>query len=126
MSCGSVFVIYVSCLSLLLHSLSVLCSLVITCWERACLSRVSCFLVCLSDFPFGVLGQVWYLMVVLIPDLYLISSLCPRTQHSASSVLTLCLLLQSISSVPNQAQQKLGPDLDPNCINTDGISERIF
>ena len=45
---------------------SVHCSLVITCWERADLLFVvfSCVFV---TVPYGVPGQVWYL-IVLIPD----------------------------------------------------------
>ena len=54
--------------------LSVHCSLVVTCWERANLMALvyvmfSCVFV---TFPCGVLGQVWYL-IVLIPDLCLLS-----------------------------------------------------
>ena len=53
--------------------LSVPCSLVITCWERADLLAFlylmfSCVFV---TFPYSVLGQVWYL-IVLIPDLCLL------------------------------------------------------
>ena len=47
---------------------SVHCCLVVNCWERvtSCLSfvMVNCVLVI---FPFGILGQVWYL-IVSIPD----------------------------------------------------------
>ena len=50
-----------------------LCSLVVTCWERADISAVlsvsSCAFV---TFPYGVSSQVWYL-IVLIPDLCLLS-----------------------------------------------------
>ena len=54
--------------------LSVTCSLVVTCWERADLMALlyvmfSCVFV---TFPYGVLGQVWCL-IVLIPDLCLLS-----------------------------------------------------
>ena len=53
--------------------LSVPCSLVVTCWERADLLvflnvMFSCIFV---TFPCGVLGQVWYL-IVWIPDLCLL------------------------------------------------------
>ena len=52
--------------------LSVPCSLVVTCWERADLLALlymmfSCAFV---TFQYGVLGRVWYL-IVLIPDLCL-------------------------------------------------------
>ena len=47
---------------------SVHCRLVVTCWERADLlaleGAVNCIFV---TFPFGILGQVWYL-IVSIPD----------------------------------------------------------
>ena len=53
--------------------MSVHCSLLVTCWERANLLALlyvmfSCVFV---TFPCGVLGQVWYL-IVLIPDLCLL------------------------------------------------------
>ena len=53
--------------------LSVHCSLVVTCFERANFLALlyvmfSCVFV---NFPCGVLGQVWYL-IVLIPDLCLL------------------------------------------------------
>ena len=56
--------------------LSVLCSLVVTCWERAGLLTLLCVMVsCVFvTFPCGVLGQVWYL-IVLISDLFLLSYL---------------------------------------------------
>ena len=47
--------------------------LVVTCWERADLLALVCGVkLCLVTFPFGILGQVWYL-IVSIPDL------CPLT-----------------------------------------------
>ena len=50
--------------------LSVHGSLVVTCWERAYLLALFCvmFYCVFVTFPCGVLGQVWYL-IVLIPDL---------------------------------------------------------
>ena len=48
---------------------SVCVCLVVTCWEGADLLALVCgvyLLVC--HFPIGILGQVWYL-IVLIPDL---------------------------------------------------------
>ena len=54
-------------------AISVSCSLVVTCCERAGLWTL--LFVMLSGvfvtFPFGVLGQLWYL-TVSIPDLYLL------------------------------------------------------
>ena len=51
--------------------LSVPCSLVVPCWERADLLAVMCdFLLVFVTFPYGVPGQVWYL-IVSIPDLCL-------------------------------------------------------
>ena len=54
--------------------LSVHCSIVISCWERAGILallyvKLSCVFV---TFSCGVLGQVWYL-IVLIPDICLIT-----------------------------------------------------
>ena len=49
-------------------TLSVQCSLAVTCWERAGLLALLCLIFCVFvTFPCGVLGQVWYL-IVLIPD----------------------------------------------------------
>ena len=43
--------------------------LVVTCWERADLLALVCDVHCgFVTFPDGILGQVWYL-IVLIPDL---------------------------------------------------------
>ena len=42
---------------------------VVTCWERADLLALVCGVFCeFVTFPFGILGQVWYL-IVSIPDL---------------------------------------------------------
>ena len=47
---------------------SVHCCLVVTCWERADLLALVCDVYCdFVTFPFGILGLVWYL-IVLIPD----------------------------------------------------------
>ena len=53
--------------------LSVHCSLVVTCWERAGLMAVLCvkILCVFVTFPFDVLEQVWYL-IVSISDLCLL------------------------------------------------------
>ena len=50
--------------------LSVHCSLVVTCWERANLLALLCviFFCVFVTFSCGVLDQVWYLLVS-IPDL---------------------------------------------------------
>ena len=55
------------------YVLSVSCSLMVTCWERVDFLdiqyvMVSCVLV---TFPYGILGQMWYL-IVSIPDLRLL------------------------------------------------------
>ena len=52
---------------------SVPCSLVVTCWERAdLLDLLSVIFSCVFvSFPYGVLGKVWYL-IVSIPDLCLL------------------------------------------------------
>ena len=68
---------------------SVHCSLVVTCWERADLlalvGNVYCFLV---TFSCGILGQLWYL-ILLFPDLchpsyYMYFSLLYRVIHRAA------------------------------------------
>ena len=52
--------------------LSVPGSLLITYWERADLLTLLCVVVnkCFVTFPYGISGQVWYL-IVSIPDLCL-------------------------------------------------------
>ena len=52
--------------------LSVPCNIVITCWKRADFWALLCvvFSCAFDSFPFGVLGQVWYL-IVTIPDHWL-------------------------------------------------------
>ena len=56
--------------------LSVHCSLVVTCWERANFLALMCDIFCIFvTFPCGVLDQVWYLLVS-IPDLCLLTYFC--------------------------------------------------
>ena len=76
--------------------LSVHCSLVVTCWERANLLAhlyvmFSCAFV---TFPCGVLGQVWYL-VVLILDLCILPYFVYITVHSEHIFLTLKLQIRA-------------------------------
>ena len=48
---------------------SVFMCFLVTCWERADLLALVCGVyLCVSHFPIGILGQVWYL-IVSIPDL---------------------------------------------------------
>ena len=56
------------CFCLCQTAMSVSCSLVVICWERALESLVCDIFLCFITFPYGVLSQVWYL-IVLIPDL---------------------------------------------------------
>ena len=65
--------VFVSCVS---HALaSVHCCLVVTYWERADLLALVCDVYCIFvTFPCGILGQVWYL-IVLFPDLCRLSYL---------------------------------------------------
>ena len=52
---------------------SVHCCIMVTCLERANLLALVCDVYCgLVTFPCGILGQVWYL-IVLIPALCLLS-----------------------------------------------------
>ena len=58
-------------------SLSVQCSLVVTCWERAnfLFGSLMCgVMLCFVTFPCGVMGWVWYL-IVSIPDFCLLTYL---------------------------------------------------
>ena len=64
--------LFMSCVC---HALvSVHCCLVFTCLERADILAFVGDVYCIffSTFPFGILGQVWYL-IVSFPDLYLLS-----------------------------------------------------
>ena len=52
-----------------LYVRSVYMCLVVTCWERADLLALVCGVILyVFHFPIGILGQVWYL-IVLIPDI---------------------------------------------------------
>ena len=43
--------------------MSVHCCHVVTCWERADLLAFVCYVYCdFVTFPFGIMGQVWYLI----------------------------------------------------------------
>ena len=50
--------------------MSVYCCLVVTCWDMADLLALLCvmFSCAFVTFPYGVMGRVWYL-IVLIPEL---------------------------------------------------------
>ena len=63
---------------------SVLCSLVVTCWERADLLALVCDVYCIFvTFPCGILCQVWYL-IESFPDLCRLSYFY-TTSHSTDS-----------------------------------------
>ena len=52
---------------------SVHCRIVVTYWERADLLILVCAVYCgFGTLPYGVQGQVWYL-IVLIPDICILS-----------------------------------------------------
>ena len=66
---------------------SVYMCLVVTCWERADLLALVCgVLLWVCYFPIGILGQVWYL-IVLIPDL------CTLPYFAPVSELNLCMFI---------------------------------
>ena len=61
---------FFSVLCLLCLWVSVYLCLVVTCWERTDLLALVCGVwLWVCYFPFGILGQVWYL-IVSIPDLF--------------------------------------------------------
>ena len=70
---------------------SVHCCLVVTCWERADLLALACDVCVFVTFPCGILGQVWYL-IVLIPDLCHLSYFKILTISSLNSTLLLDIL----------------------------------
>ena len=59
---------FVICVCLYHTVMSLSCSLVVTCWEKAGLCDV---FLCVVRFPYDVLGQLWYL-IVSIPDICLL------------------------------------------------------
>ena len=67
---------FVICVCLCYTDWSVPCTLVITCWERVGLLALLILPCVVVTFPYGVLGQMWYL-IVSIPDLCLLSYLSP-------------------------------------------------
>ena len=68
-----IFLLFMIHVHLCYAILSVPCSLVITCWERAGFLAFLCvmFSCIVVTFPYDVPGQVWYL-IVSIPDLCLL------------------------------------------------------
>ena len=70
--CGS-FLLFLFHVCLYYTALSVTCSLVITCWEKADLLALLCLMIpCVFvTFPYGVLSQVWY-MIISIPAVCLL------------------------------------------------------
>ena len=76
-----------SCIS---HDIaSIHCCLVVTCWKRADLLALVGDNYCIFvTFPFGILGQVWYL-IVLLPDLCRLSYLINgRSDPSCQIIVT--------------------------------------
>ena len=71
--CGSFFSLFMFHDCLYYIVLSVQCSLVVNCWERADLLALLCvmFPCDFVTFPYGVLGQVWFL-IVSISDICLL------------------------------------------------------
>ena len=62
------WIIFIICASCLTYCL--VCILIVTCWERADLLALFCVMFSCAfffSFPYGVLGWVWYL-ILLIPD----------------------------------------------------------
>ena len=138
--CGS-FLLFMFHVYLCYAVLSVLCSLVITCWKRADLLALLCvvFSCAFVTFPYGVPFQVWYL-IVYIPDLclplYLNLMISNFWYENTSTIidLTLCMLgnilslcchqerfFKIIIRVSNcfdlfQDKHCEGTDLRPNCL----------
>ena len=78
---------YYLCFVFVCHTvLSVPCSLVDTCWERADLLTLLyvVFYCVFVTFPYGDLGMVWYLIVSL-PDLCLLSYIYFRVMAGKSA-----------------------------------------
>ena len=68
---------------------SVYMCFVVTCWERADLLALVCGVYCeFVTFPFGILGQVWYL-IVSIPDLCILTYFDVQSLESISDKLAI-------------------------------------
>ena len=66
---------YFWCVFIMLMYASFYCCLVVTCWERTDLLALVCdVLLWVRYFPIGMLGQVWY-FILLIPDICLFCTL---------------------------------------------------
>ena len=87
---------------------SVYLCLVVTCWERADFLALACGVkLCLCHIPFGILGQVWYL-IVSIPDL--------------------CSLTYSEDNVSRSSEKNLNGIINLSCIGASrkrGINLRV-
>ena len=85
------WIIFAICVSVCFFYQTVLpvpCSLVDACWERADLLALLCVVLSLVfvTFPYGVLGQVWYLiMIVSVPDICLLPY-CEKLQDNIYEV----------------------------------------
>ena len=76
------FVICVPRLSLLVSVVSVPCSLAVTCWNRADLLALLCYVsMYFCRFPIVCLGSVWYL-VVSISSVYISSHVLPGVMYN--------------------------------------------
>ena len=87
-----IFLLFMFCVC---HAiLSVHCSLVVNCLERACLLALLCvmFSFVFVTFPCGVLGQVWFL-IVSIPYLSLLPYLGTSKMHLCTQSLRLLSVL---------------------------------
>ena len=74
--------------------MSVYCSLVVCCWERADLVTFSCAFV---TFSCGVLGQLWYFFVS-IPNICLLSYLSKEDEKLNSLHIGQCCILFLLSA----------------------------
>ena len=84
--CGS-FVFFVSCVSHVFASVQ--CCLVVTGWERAFLLALVDDVYCIFvTFPYGILGQVWY-MTVSFPDLCRLSDFNNTGYAAIENVITI-------------------------------------
>ena len=83
--------------------LSVHCSLVVNCWERVSLLALLyvMFSCVFATFPCGVIGQVWYL-IVLIPDLCLLNYV-----NDTCTIIICCGLSSTHKSITIPLQKQL-------------------
>ena len=87
---------YFCCVFVMLSCASVYCCLVVTCWETADLLALVCDVILgVCYFPFGILGQVWQL-IISIPDIFPLSYLFTIKTSEFEQVLSKSTMIELV------------------------------